>query len=252
MPAATPPAASIRGPEARTSTRGKPGPASCWTASTSTSKRSTAPPGPAVRPWPVRPGRTSSSGKSGTAPARWASALGVATRRRPGQAARTAPVARPSSASEEVVRDQGVPQHVDHVQRLAGAERDRVGGVLGDHHRDARRLAQELVVVPQQRAAAGHDDAAVDHVRDELRRRLLEHAPDAVGDLLYGLLEGLDDVRGRHPHALGQAVDQVAAADLDLELVGLAAHGGGADLALDLLGGAVADEEVLLLPDVAD
>src|SRR5690606_9039623 len=100
--------------------------------------------------------------------------------------------------------------------------------------------------------ASGRDDAAVDHVAHQLGRCLLEDAPHAVGDLLDRLLERLDDVLRADRDALRQAVDEVAAAHLDLDVVVGVAHHGSADLGLDRLGRAVADEQVLLLSDVTD
>src|SRR5690606_37266597 len=70
------------------------------------------------------------------------------------------------------------------------------------------------------------------------------------GQLLQGGGERGHDVLGGHGHVLRHAVDEVATADLDLPVV-LGGHDlRGAYRALDLLGGAVADQQVVLGLDV--
>src|SRR6056297_2112726 len=207
----------------------------------------TATPGPAT-PVPGPGGRSDRGGLQRGRPQ-----PGRPWRARSGRAVGGEPcAARAPSAPQEVVGDQRVLEDVQHVERLAGPERHAVGGVLGDDDRDAGRAAQQLVEVPQQRAAARHDDPAIDHVADQLGGRQLQHPADAVGDLLDRLLERLDGVLGADGDRLGKAVDQIAAAHLDLvALLALGEHG-GADPHLDLLGGTVADQQVLLVADVAD
>ena len=67
---------------------------------------------------------------------------------------------------------------------------------------------------------------------------------------LHGLLERRPDLCGGEHDGLGQAACQVAPADLGLLLFGQRVS--GADLALDLLGGLAADQQLVLPLDVAD
>ena len=54
-----------------------------------------------------------------------------------------------------------------------------VQGALRHMDRDARLLGHQLVQAPQQRAAAGEDNAVVDNISRKLRRSLFQGALDA-------------------------------------------------------------------------
>ncbi len=121
---------------------------------------------------------------------------------------------------------------------------------LGEVHRHVRLVAQPLVEPVQERAAAGEDDPAVHDVRGQLGRGLVERLLDRVDDLVDRILERVPDLLGGEDDRLRQAGDQVAAADLRLHL--LAHPPRRADLELDLLGGLLADQQLVLALDVVD
>src|SRR5205807_10174740 len=81
-------------------------------------------------------------------------------------------------------------------------------------------------------------------------RGLVERGTDRVQDLADGLLEGVSHFFAADDDGLRKAREHVAASDLGLDLV--LELEGGADLELDLLGRLLADEELVLLLDVAD
>ena len=93
-------------------------------------------------------------------------------------------------------------------QHHAGAQDHRGQRILGDEHRQAGLLAQPLVEVAQQRAAAGQDDAAVVDVGGQLGRNPLERVAHRLDDLAQRLGQrfadfGVGDGDGPR-HALDQ------------------------------------------------
>ena len=121
-------------------------------------------------------------------------------------------------------------------------------GSSASRDREAGLLPQAPVEVLEQRAAARQDDALVHDVGRELGRRLLERDADRVDDDPDGLREGLADLRVGEREGLRDALDEVAA--LDLHRDRLVERVGRPDLDLDLLGRALADQEVVLALDV--
>ena len=124
--------------------------------------------------------------------------------------------------------------------------------VVGDVDRHLRRLRDATVEAGKQRPAAGQHDALVHHVGDELRRRLLDRLLDRVDDLGDRRLEGLADLVAADLDAAREAGQQVPAAEGDRSLVGLVVGIGRADGDLDLLGGPLAHEQVVLAPGERD
>src|SRR5438309_11158484 len=122
----------------------------------------------------------------------------------------------------------------------AGADRDAREWRLREMDRHLRLVAQPLVEVREERAAAGEDDPAVHDVRRQLRRRLVERRLDRLEDLRHRLVERAAYLLGREDDRLRQAGEHVAAPDLRLHL--LAKVERGADLELDLLGGLLTDQ----------
>src|SRR5258708_23743875 len=171
---------------------------------------------------------------------RWPGAawcVGSPARRRPGLAAR--------------LGYKHLPQSVEVLHALARTERDRVERFVGDMDRHPGVLAQPLVQAAQEGAAASQSDAAVHHVARELRRALVERGPDRVDDHHERLGDRVPDLSGRDHDGLGQATDQVPAADLRAWLV--VRRIGRAERHLDLLGGPLAERQrVLLLTEVDD
>src|SRR5215218_793600 len=136
------------------------------------------------------------------------------------------------------------------LERAARAHRDASQRGLRAVRGHLRLVAQPLVEALEQRAAAGEHDPAVHDVRGQLGRRAVERLLDRVDDLDERLLERGAHLLGRQHDGLRQPGDEVAAADLSLHL--LLERVRGADLELDLLGGLLADQELVLLLDVVD
>src|SRR5206468_1825450 len=115
---------------------------------------------------------------------------------------------------------------------------------IGTRSGDAR------VEAAQQRATAREVDALVHDVSDELGRRLLDRLLDRVDDLLDRRLDGLADLRARHLDRSRQASEEIATAeerrDLFIERVR------GSDRDLDVLGGALAHEQIELASRVGN
>ena len=111
-------------------------------------------------------------------------------------------------------------------------------------------MLQPLVEAGQQGSPAGEDDAAVHDVAGELRRRLVQCGLHRIDDRVDGLLDGFADLRVADHDRLGQAADQVAAADLGLLLLGDRKR--RADRHLDLFCGSLAQCERVFLLDVGD
>ena len=141
-------------------------------------------------------------------------------------------------------------QEVEVAEHLAGAHHDRRQRIVGDRHRKTRLLAQALVEVLEQGTASGEDDAAIDDVGRELGRRLLERDADRFDDRRHRLGQRLADLLVGDHDRLRNAFDEIAALDLHGDL--LVERERRAELDLHLLGGALADEQVVLALDVLD
>src|SRR5262245_16362077 len=72
-------------------------------------------------------------------------------------------------------------------------------------NRQTRLLPQQQIETANERAAARHDDAAVDDVARELRRCDLERATHGVDDLLNRFLNRLTNLARVHAHRLRNA-----------------------------------------------
>src|SRR4051812_26104140 len=118
-------------------------------------------------------------------------------------------------------------------------------GVLVEVYRQAGLLLEQQVQPANQRATAGHDDAAVHDVGGELGRRNFQGAPHRIHDLLNRFLYRFTNLARVDAHDLGNAGDEVATLHFHFPL--FADRRGGADLNLDLLGCRLADEQVVVL-----
>jgi hypothetical protein len=107
--------------------------------------------------------------------------------------------------------------------------------LVGHVDRHAGLVLEPLVEPPQQGPAAGEDDALVHDVGGQLGRGPVQGVLDGVDDLVDRLLDRLADLLGADGDGLGQAADQVAAADVGGRLLGQGE--GRAEVDLDLLGG---------------
>src|SRR5205085_10054878 len=135
--------------------------------------------------------------------------------------------------------------------RAPGAQSDAGQGIVRNRHRQAGFVAQHLVEALQQGAAAGEHDALVDNVGGQLRRRILERDTHALDDRADRFGQCLRDLLLVDRDLLGDAVDQVAALDVNGLAVGAARLGlGDANLLLDPLGRGLADHQILVTADI--
>ena len=117
-------------------------------------------------------------------------------------------------------------------------------------HIDAGLVLDEGIQPAQQRTTARKHNAAVDDVAGKFRRGALQRILDGVHDAQQAFAHGLTHFLRPDEDVLGQAIHQVAALDLHAGFGVLGA--GGADLDLDLLGGALAHQQVVLALDEGD
>ena len=113
-----------------------------------------------------------------------------------------------------------------------------------------QRVIDRLRQARQRRRAAGQHDALLEDVGSQLGRRPLQHALNGLNQLRHGLPQRLVDLHRGDGLRPGHAGDQVAARHVHGHLVGLG--NGAADAHLDLVRRALADEQVVLLAQVAD
>ena len=104
--------------------------------------------------------------------------------------------------------DRDLPKQIEVREHLAGAEHDGRQRILGDLHRQTGLVAQTLVEVLQQRAAAAQHDAAIADVGGELWRNALErvahglhHLPHRLGERFADLVVVERDGRTACPRA---------------------------------------------------
>src|SRR5687768_5119723 len=104
--------------------------------------------------------------------------------------------------------DQGVAMRLDIFQAAAGSERYAGQGVVGHRNRQAGCMAQDIVEIGEQGAAAGQNDAFIDDVARQLRGGMfqgdlnrLDNGPDRFG-------QGFRHLPLRDDQFLGHAVHQ--------------------------------------------
>src|SRR5262249_18059187 len=85
------------------------------------------------------------------------------------------------------------------LENLARPQNDARQRILRAPDVEIGDLAQQQIEASQQRAAAGHEDAAIDDVCRELWRRALERLAQRIDDAADGLLQGFADLDTRHP-----------------------------------------------------
>src|ERR1035437_4162982 len=139
---------------------------------------------------------------------------------------------------------------VQLLQDQAGATNHRRQWILGDIDRHHRLVGEELIQPAEQGPAAGQDHAPVHDVGDQFRWRLLEGLLDRRDDRRNDVGEGLANLDRGHLNRLGQAGHEVAAADVELLVLGQRVCGAHRDL--DVLGGAIPDQKVEVAPDELD
>src|SRR6185503_17798729 len=141
-------------------------------------------------------------------------------------------------------------EKLDVVECLTAAEHDGADGVVGDHDREPRFLAQQDVEVLEQRTTAREHDALVDDVRSKLGRRALEGKQHRLDDRARRLGKRLADFFRAHDYGLRNARDHVAPLHFHREL--LFERVRVADRDLDAFGGLLTDRHVVLSLHVRD
>src|ERR1700684_3969369 len=113
-----------------------------------------------------------------------------------------------------------------------------------------RLLAQALVETLEQSSPTREHDPSVHDVRGELGWSTVERLLHRLDDLRERLLECLTDLPAGESAGLGQARPHVASANLSLKL--LLHRACRADLQLELLGGLLTDQKLVLALCVVD
>src|SRR5690349_10314873 len=156
---------------------------------------------------------------------------------------------RATKTAGSVVRggEQHALQGLELLQRLARADGHGVERVGRDHDRHAGLVVEAGLEAVEQRAAAGQGDALLHDVGGELRRGLVERDLHRVDDRRHRLLHRLADLLRGGDDRLREAGDEVAPADLCVQLLLEGPRRPERDL--HLLRGAIADGEAVLLLD---
>src|SRR5437764_4616616 len=144
--------------------------------------------------------------------------------------------------------DRDFAQEFEVAEHFAGAEHNAGQGIIGDGDRQAGFFADALIQILEQGAAAGEHDAAVADVGGKFGRSALQGDANGVHDGAHAFAQGLANLAIVHGNGFGHALDEVAAFDLHGQR--LIERIAGADLDLDLLGGALANEQVVLALEV--
>src|SRR5580704_16879043 len=146
--------------------------------------------------------------------------------------------------------DEYLLEGLELLEALPTAYGHAVQRIAGDDDRHPRLLGEATVEPVQQGAPSGQHDALLHDVRRQLGRRPGEGHLHRVDDGRHRLVDGLADLLGGDDHGLGQPRDEVAAADLRMEL--LLELVGGPEGDLDLLRRPLAQRQAVLLLDERD
>ena len=114
--------------------------------------------------------------------------------------------------------EENVLEGVELFERHARTERHGVQRIVGDDDGHAGLVFETGIEAMEISATAGQDDALLHDVGRQLGRRLVEGDLHGVDDGRDGLFDGLADLLGGRDDGLGQAGDEVATANLGVEL----------------------------------
>ena len=95
-----------------------------------------------------------------------------------------------------VVIVQHFPELVQVLQYHTGTQCHTVQRILSHPHRNAGFPLHQLVQTPEQRAAAGEDNAVVDNISRKLRRSLFQGALDGIDDRSQRISQCFPDLLG--------------------------------------------------------
>src|SRR5260221_11700762 len=151
--------------------------------------------------------------------------------------------AQPPLANSRQLINANLPQQAKIAQHLARAEHDRCQRIIRDGYRQPCFLADPLVQVLEQRAAARQHDAAIADVRGKLRWSALERRAHRIHDRRHALVQGLADFAVIDGNRARHTLDQVA----PLHFYGdrFFQRIGGTDLHFDLFRGTLAHQWVV-------
>src|SRR3989338_1568579 len=119
--------------------------------------------------------------------------------------------------------------------------------IIGDPGGNPGFLVHELVDVPEERRAPGHDDAPFHDICRKLGRGVMEHLLDRLDDLAERFADRLGDFGGAHRHGPGKPGQEVSAFYVHHDILFERHRASDADF--HLLRGAVADGEVIVFLD---
>src|SRR5690554_3366025 len=136
------------------------------------------------------------------------------------------------------------------IEGFPRSENDGAHRIVGDHHGQTGRLAQENIEAAEERATAGEHDALIDDIGAELGRRPFEGRHHGLDDGVDRLAERLADLIAIDDDRLWHASDEIA----PLHLHRLSLFGGVrvADLAFHALGRLLADENIIFTLHISD
>src|SRR5580658_10504994 len=139
-------------------------------------------------------------------------------------------------------------QQTEVTEHLAGSQHHAGQGIIGDRNRQTGFFADTLVKILDQRTAPGEYDATVTDIGAEFRRGTLQGHADGIENGRNTFRKCFTDLAVINGDGLGHAFDQVASFDLHGQR--LVQRIGRPNVDLDLLCGALTDEQVVLTLEV--
>src|SRR5665213_1719302 len=115
--------------------------------------------------------------------------------------------------------DEDLLQCLELLEALPTADGHAIEWVACHHDGHARLLGQSALEPVQEGTATGQDDALLHDVGGQFRRGPVQRHLDGVDNGRHRLVDGLADLLGRNDDGLRQTGDQVAAANLGVELL---------------------------------
>src|SRR5579863_6889097 len=139
--------------------------------------------------------------------------------------------------------DRNLAQEFEVAQHLARAQHHAAQRIVGDRNRKPGFFADALVQILEQRASTRKHNATIADVRRKLWRRALKGNANRIHNRRHTFAQRFPHFTVIHGNGLGNALDQVAPFDLHSER--LVQRIRGTNLDLDLLPGALADQQII-------
>src|SRR5262249_26569991 len=128
-------------------------------------------------------------------------------------------------------------------EHLARADDDGRERLLDDLHGQRGLFSDAPVEIAQQHTAATERDPTIVDIRRQLRRNLVERLADGVEDRLQRLGDGVADLGVGDGDSYGDTATEVSSFDFHRQR--FLERSGRSDLELDVLGGALPDEQLV-------